>query len=119
VAVAYRAAELELINNVSLCVAHVVNRYVVENIVAELEVVGAAHRLLEGIVAGDDRDRVGLVGACEDVEVGAVSRWVAGDEWSFAVAGGVGPAGAKAEDGNAEQHQQRSHDAKYPCSFHS
>ena len=71
--------EGEVVGDVGLAVAVVVDVDAVQHVVAELEEVGAARRILERDVVGDDRDGVGPIGADERVGVGAVGDGILGD----------------------------------------
>lgn len=87
VLVRHRGGEAELVGHVRAAVAVVVDVDLVEDVVAELVEVRAAVRALQRQVVGDQGDGVGLVGADECVEVGAVGDGVLGDLRRFAVGG--------------------------------
>ena len=77
--------EVERVGDVVLAVAAVVNVDLVQHVVAERVEVRPARRALQGDVVGDQRDRVGLVGADEGVHVGAVGNRVLRDLRCLAV----------------------------------
>ena len=85
VAIAYPGREPELVRDVGDAVAVVVDVDLVQHVIAELEEVGAASRILERDVVRDERDRVGFVRADEGVGVGVVGYRVLRDLWSFAM----------------------------------
>jgi len=76
---------VERVGDVVLAVAAVVDVDLVEDVVAERVEVGAARRALQRDVVGDQRDRVGPVGADERVDVGAIGDRVLRDLRCFAV----------------------------------
>ena len=72
-------AEAELVGDVRLAVAGVVDVDLVQDVVAELVEVRAAGRLLQRDVVGDQRDRARVIRADERVHVGTVGDRVLGD----------------------------------------
>jgi hypothetical protein len=83
--VAQLGAEPELVRQIRPAVTVVVDVDLVEHVVAELEEGRPARRRLQRHVVGDQRDRVGLVGADERVQVGAVGDRVLADLRRFTV----------------------------------
>lgn len=82
--------EGEAVEQVALPVTVVVDVEVVLRVLGELVEVRAAAGLLEGDPVGDDRRRVGLVGADERVDVRVVVLGVARDQRGLPVTGGGG-----------------------------
>ena len=87
-------AEAELVADVLVAVAGVVDLQLVEDVVAEAVEVRAARRLLERDVVREDRDRVRLVRAHERVDVGVVGDRILRDQRRLSVAGSRAVAGA-------------------------
>jgi len=85
VGIAQPGLEVERVGDVVLAVAAVVDVDLVEDVVAERVEVGAARRALQRDVVGDQRDRVGPVGADERVDVGAIGDRILRDLRCFAV----------------------------------
>ena len=79
VRVAHGRAEPEFIHDVGATVAGVVDVDPVQHLVAELEKVGSAGRILQRDVVADDGDGVGTIGADKGVGVGVVGNRVLGD----------------------------------------
>lgn len=81
--------ETETEGQIRLGITVVVDVNVVDGVVVECEIVGAAAWILQGIVVRQQGHVAGPVGfiAHEHVEVGGVHRRLAGDERRFAVTG--------------------------------
>jgi hypothetical protein len=82
--------ELELVGHVLDGVTVVVDVDLVQHVVAELVVVRAATRLLDGDEVGDEADGVGVAPVDEGIDIGVVGYRILGDGRCFPVTGGVG-----------------------------
>ena len=80
-----RGREAELVADVLVRIAVVVDLELVQDAVVELREVRPARRLLERDVVRDQRDRVRPVRTPERVQIGVVRRRVVGDHRRFAV----------------------------------
>ena len=85
VGVARLGVEAELVGQILLRIAVVVDVDLVEHRVVEGRKVRPAGRRFERNVVGDDRDRIGSIRAQERVQVGVVGHRVLADEGRFAV----------------------------------
>ena len=85
------AGELELVGDVGIAVAVVVDVDLVEHVVTELVEVGTAVGGLQRDVVGDEGDGVWCVGADERVQVGGVGDGVLGDLGGLTMGGHGSP----------------------------
>ena len=104
--IANLSPEAELIRQVVLCVAVVVDMDLITDVIVEAIEVRPARRLLERYVVGDDRDRIRLIRAHEGINIRIVGSWIAADERRLAVTRRVGRRHPKRCE---RQDQQKEH----------